>query len=269
MKLNMTTARIGLAACLMFGWLAVSAFAQGSAGGPNQSESMIPRLSDVLGKGKAFSAKAHMTMTDGTGKEVFVTDSNYAYLDGNVRSESDLSNISPRGSSPAQAAAQKQTGRYFAFVLITIPDRHLIYTLMPAVKAYFEGPFPQTPDQTGTEPPKVERTEIGTETIDGHPCAKCKMVVTWANGSSGTMMVWEATDLDHYPVQTQVGTGTARVITTTFHDIDRTKPDPSLFEVPAGYTRYNNMQEIMTNRVGNTPSEIERNLGIPPPGRSQ
>ncbi len=255
MKLNMTTARIALAACLMFGWLAVPAFAQ--------------ELADILGKDTAFSAKAHQALTDQSGTELFAVDSNYAYLDGDVRTESDMGKMQSPLMSPDSAAARKQIGRYFATVSIRIHDKHLTYTLFPAVKAYCESPFQQATDQTGAEPAKVERTELGKETIDGHPCVKCKMVVTRTNGSLGTMLVWEATDLDHFPIRTQIGVGTKQVFTTTFHEVNRAKPDASLFEVPAGYTRYNNIQEIMTNRVGNTPAEIRRNLGVPPPGGNQ
>jgi hypothetical protein len=103
------------------------------------------------------------------------------------------------------------------------------------------------------KPPKVERTEIGKETIDGHPCVKYKVVVTPENGTPANMLVWQATDLNNYPIQTQVEAGNGTVATTRFQDINQSKPAASLFEPPSDYKRYSSPQELMMSTMGGMP----------------
>ena len=50
---------------------------------------------------------------------------------------------------------------------------------------------------------KVETTEIGKETLDGHPCVKNKYVVTDNEGVKHESTVWNATDLKNFPVKIQ------------------------------------------------------------------
>jgi hypothetical protein len=101
-----------------------------------------------------------------------------------------------------------------------------------------------------SKPPKVERTEIGNETIDGHPCVKYKVVVTPENGTPSNMLVWQATDLNNYPIQTEVEAGNGTVATTRFQNINQNKPAASLFEPPSDYKRYNSPQELMMSAMG-------------------
>ena len=54
-----------------------------------------------------------------------------------------------------------------------LPEKHTGYMVYPGLKAYCELPMRAGSSATETnKPPKVERTEIGKETIDGHPCCE-------------------------------------------------------------------------------------------------
>lgn len=79
---------------------------------------------------------------------------------------------------------------------------------------------------------KVERTEVGSETVDGHPCKVEKIVATAADGSVTRSKVWEAEDLKGVPLKIETVTehGTIMAI---FRDVVLEKPDPELFKTPA------------------------------------
>ena len=61
---------------------------------------------------------------------------------------------------------------------------------------------------------KVEMTEIGKETVDGHPCVKNKVVVTDKENKKHESTVWNATDLKNFPIkiQTQEQGGNATML---------------------------------------------------------
>jgi len=63
------------------------------------------------------------------------------------------------------------------------------------------------------------------------------------------MFVWQAADLNQFPIKTEA-THDQTTITTVFRDIKMTRPDASLFQVPAGFKEYSNMQEMMMSVMG-------------------
>jgi hypothetical protein len=89
--------------------------------------------------------------------------------------------------------------------------------------------------------PKLEKTLLGKETLDGHPCEKSKVIMTDANGKRSEALVWAATDLKDFPIQIQT-TEKGETVILRYAKIQTTKPDAKLFEVPAGYTTYDSMQ---------------------------
>ena len=45
---------------------------------------------------------------------------------------------------------------------------------------------------------KVETTELGKDTVDGHPCVKNKVIVTGKDGTPHESTVWNAMDLKNF-----------------------------------------------------------------------
>ena len=155
---------------------------------------------------------------------------------------------------PPQAIAQMQAMGMDKTVAIILPEKHMSYLVYPGLKAYCELQTQAGSSATlSNKPPKVERTEIGKEAIDGHPCVKYKVVVTPENGTPVNMLVWQATDLNNYPIQTQVEAGNGMVVTTRFQDINQSKPAALLFEPPSDYKRYGSPQELMMSTMGGMP----------------
>lgn len=185
---------------------------------------------------------------------------NYAVLEGKMRTETDMTKM--QGSTiPPQALAQMKAMGMDKTVTIVLPDKHTGYLIYPGLKAYCDLPMGAGSSSAETNaPPKVERTEVGKETIDGHPCVKYKVVVTPEGGEARDFFVWQATDLNNYPVQTQVEAGNGTVVTTHFQDIHQTKPSASLFEPPSDYKHYGSPQEMMMNAMSG--------MGGMPGGRS-
>jgi hypothetical protein len=86
-------------------------------------------------------------------------------------------------------------------------------------------------------------------------------VITDGKQAKYEATVWNAKDLKNFPVKIQ-HTQEGVESTLYFKDVKLAKPDASLFEPPAKYKKYSNMQELMQQ-------EIMKRMGIPggmPPG---
>ena len=68
------------------------------------------------------------------------------------------------------------------------------------------------------------------------------------DGQTAEAIVWEATDMKNFPIQYQT-IDEGKTATTTFTDIKQGKPDAALFELPASYTKYGSMQEMMMGNM--------------------
>jgi len=78
---------------------------------------------------------------------------------------------------------------------------------------------------------KLERTDAGTEVVDGHRCKVWSVTVTTSDGAVGRGRVWEAQDLDGFPIKVEWRTG--QRLTAVYREIVLAPPDPALFEPPA------------------------------------
>jgi hypothetical protein len=91
---------------------------------------------------------------------------------------------------------------------------------------------------------KVEKTLLGKETLDGHPCEKNKVGVVDGKGGKQEATVWNATDLKDFPIQMQMNQPEATVI-MTYREIQFARPDQKQFEAPSGFTKYDSMEKLM------------------------
>jgi hypothetical protein len=95
---------------------------------------------------------------------------------------------------------------------------------------------------------KVSVTPLGKETVEGRACAKNKVVVTDADGTANEATVWNATDLKDFPVRIDTGDGNTKV-KMTFKGVKFEAPNPALFEPPAKFKRYDNLQAMLQDAV--------------------
>jgi len=119
-------------------------------------------------------------------------------------------------------------------VMILRRDKQLGYMLMPAQKMYQQMDFAKAQAQNGAQPAdQVEITEVGSDTIEGQPTTKYKLIMK--DGSAGGFM-WFTKDGIMVKMDAVVKNGRNKSrMTITLKNVQIGSQDASLFEVPAGY----------------------------------
>jgi hypothetical protein len=225
-------------------WLGmVPAFAQfgGSPGGPKFDATMAK----LFGDNTAFTAMMEFQITP-KGSDAITMPGKISFDAGKARFEMDLAEA--KGLKlPPQAATQMKSMGLDKMVTLALPDKNITCLIYPGLQSYVEMPLPS--DKTGTNDNlKVETTELGKATMDGHACVENKVIVTDDKGVTHESTVWNATDMKNFPLKI-IHAEQGAEITMLFNHVSLTKPAASVFEVPAGYARYDNMQTMMQTEV--------------------
>jgi hypothetical protein len=165
----------------------------------------------------------------------------FAVSGGNMRNEMDMTKMS--GVRASDLEGMKQMGMD-KMVILKVADKQAAYIVYPGLQSYCDMPT----GRHGSTEGKVDKTELGKDTVENHACTKSKLTFTAKDGQTSEALVWEATDMKNFPIQYQT-VDEGQTTTTTFTDIKQGKPDPSLFELPASYKRYDNMQGMMMGNM--------------------
>jgi Domain of unknown function (DUF4412) len=147
-------------------------------------------------------------------------------------------------------------------VTISLPEKKVAYMIYPGMQSYAVIQLPNAENVPTNSDFKVETTEIGKETVDGHPCVKNKYVVTDNEGVKHEYTVWNATDLKKFPVKIQT-IESGDDVTMLFKNVSLTKPAASLFVPPADFKKYDDMQQLMQQEVM---KRMGGGMGMPPTG---
>ena len=225
--------------------LAVPAsFAQ--RGGGAQHDIGSADMAKVFGKNQAFSATAVISIVDEKHTTPMSMETGYAFLKGNVRTELDMGKDS---KIPPQAIAQMKQMGMDRVVNIYRGDKKIVYLLYPGLKSYTEIVPPSASDDKGqAKESKIDVTQVGKDTVDGHPCVQNKITITADDGSQHEMLAWQATDMKDFPIKTEIKEGGA-TITTHFTNIKLSAPDAALFDPPSDFTKYGSAQEMMMSHM--------------------
>jgi hypothetical protein len=121
------------------------------------------------------------------------------------------------------------------------------YLIYPGLQSYAELPAADAKPAEETKT-KTTVTELGKETIDGHPCVKNKVKITDETGKSEEATVWNATDLKNFPIRIEMSDTNGKV-TMDLKNVKFQKPDAKLVELPVNFTRYANVQTMMQEGV--------------------
>jgi hypothetical protein len=213
----------------------------------------------LFGENTAYSATLEMQATDSSTGDTTSTPGKVAALEGKFRFEMDMAQIKGGHLSPQGAEQMKQMGMD-KMVTISRPDKKVTYMVYPNLEAYAEMAIQNSEAAAPAADFKLETTQLGKETVDGHPCVKNKVVMTDKDGNKHEYTVWSATDLKNFPVKiAQLEQGNE--ITMTFKNIALAKPAAALFDPPSDYTKYDSMpammQQEMMKRMGG-------GMGMPP-----
>jgi len=231
----------------------------GGAQGPKISSTMVK----VFGEHKAFSARLEFEVPDQQGGGTMTMPGKMAFKGDRSRFEMNMAEMKGAKMPPDAVAQMKQMGMD-QMLFINRQDKKANYVIYPALQSYVEMALQDKDVVQDESKLTAETTELGNETVDGHPCIKNKMVVTDEKGEKHEFTAWNATDLKKFPVRIQSKDGST-LITMNFKDIKLEAPEASLFEVDASFTKYTDMmsmmQQVMMKKMGGG------GFQMPPPRR--
>ena len=232
--------------------LAILAFTTVLAGSVQAQMGRMPgpsydaAMAKLFGDNPAFSADVEI-QTDASAHEAMTIPGKMIADSGKSRFEMNLADAKGGQMSPATVDQMKSMGMD-KMITISRPDTKLVYIIYPGLSSYVSNP---SQDSNASKPDsafKVESTELGKETIDGHPCIKNKVVVTDDQGKSHESTVWNATDLKKFPVKI-VTTERGNTATMLFKNVNTAKPDAALFDPPSDFKKYDSMQTMMMEQM--------------------
>src|SRR3989338_5715788 len=200
---------------------------------PPQIEFHIPAFFE-FGK-RDFTALMIMTSVIKSNNEKTVFDAKLAKLGEKFRNEIDMTKaLSAKGDVPPGFGRNIFIVRY---------DKKLSYILYPDKNKYIEQEDIKGIEEK-EEMPKIEKKKVGTETVDGHPCDKYEIKITYKDGKSESGLFWEATDLDRFIIKSEMENADAKTV-IEIKNVKLGSPSITLFEVPQGYVKASSMMEIM------------------------
>jgi hypothetical protein len=182
---------------------------------------------------KDFSALMVSTTIDKNKKDSMVMESSIAKSGEKFRSDMETSKMT-RGQQGMPADLSRM-------IMINRGDKNVAYTLYPDKKKYITH-HEKEPDKG--EEPKIEKTKVGSEVIDGHPTDKFRVKITNKDGKVNEGFEWNANDLDGMTIKTETENNDFKVVMEIKHVVLK-RPDSSLFEIPAGYTESKDFMELM------------------------
>ncbi len=234
------------------------AFAQPGARGGGQGPDLGGSLSKLFGANQSFSATMEFQSSGPNGEHIIMP-GKISFDTGKSRFEMNMSEVQG-AKMPASAAQQMKAMGMDAMISISRPDLKLTYLVYPGLNSYAAMPAPGASASLHPDDYQVETTALGKETMDGHDCVKSKVVVTDKDGGKHESTVWAASDLKTFPVKIVTGEADHPAI-ILFKNVAFTKPAPSLFEPPAGFTKYDSPQTMMQTEMM---KKLGGGMGKPP-----
>jgi len=230
------------AAVMVFVLMAGVACAQRDPAGP--ANKAMEKMREVMSK-QSLSARVVMTMTESkrSSKKTGPMEFQIAFSKGKTCMEMDLAKMAQAVGGDKNAMMPGMD----KMVTIVIPDKKMTYQVMPGLDAYCEIVIPEAVMKK-QESPQVDRKVVGSENVDKYNCDKVLTTVTAKDGTKSEVFTWEAKELKGLPVKIEATTAEGKM-TMMLNDIDTATPADSLFEPPAGATKYPSMQAMMMSMI--------------------
>jgi hypothetical protein len=229
-----------------------------SQSGPPGGPHLGGATGKLFGDNQAFSAGLEMQTTDDSSNNITIP-GKISFDTGKSRFEFNLTDMKG-GQMPTNAAAQMKSMGMDQMVTIARPDKKAAYLIYPGMQSYAEIQLSNADSAPTNSDYKVETTEIGKDTVDGHRCVKNKYIVTDKEGVKHESTVWNATDLKKFPVKIQT-TESGGDVTMLFKNVTLARPATSLFDPPATFKKYDNIQQLMQQEMM---KRMGGGMGMPP-----
>jgi hypothetical protein len=193
----------------------------------------------LFGDNMAFTARADVQVMNSNRQVWLQLPSALAAADTKMRIDVDLSLLHSAAVPAATVAYYKRIGMD-KVTSVTRPDKKALFIIYPGTQSY--AVMPLTAEDAQVQ--KLEKKPLGKETIDGHACVKNLSVVRNAKGTPLLQAVtWNASDLKDFPVRIETNEG-GNTTVMHFQQVNLTKPDPRLFDPPAGYKQFLNPADL-------------------------
>jgi hypothetical protein len=184
---------------------------------------------------KDFYAVVHSVSLNKSDNKSWVMDAPLWITGPKMKMEMDLTKMFQ--ASGGKDASQSPMSR---MTVLNRGDKKTGYTLYPNVQKYMVN----TDTEVQGEKPKVEKTKVGSESIDGHPCDKYKVVITYKSEKPQEGFIWNARDLGGMTIKSEVENKDFKMTTELKNIVMKSSP-ASVFEIPQGYVESKNFMEIM------------------------
>jgi hypothetical protein len=235
--------------------------AQAASGGNVQGLKFDAATRKLFGNNQHFTADIEVVSADANGNMSIL--SRMSASESSSRFEFSVADI--KGAQmPANAVEQMKAMGMDRTIVISRDSGRTVIMIYPGLSSYVEMPITQAAgvdDKAGTvDDFKVNITEIGAETVDGHKCVKNKVVVIDKEGAKHESTVWNAKDMKSFPIMIKTVEG-GLAVTMHFKNVSFATPSASLFVPPAGYSKYASMQAMMQQEMMKRLSQVGAGKG--------
>jgi hypothetical protein len=222
---------------------AALAQAGGGKGAPGLNSAM-PKL---FGSNTNFIAKVDARVYDKNHQETTSMPMGFEMLGDRIRVEINMTQVKSREMSPDFANQMKQMGMD-QMTTILLPDKKVVLTIYPGLKSYAETPMDKDEVESSKKGLKVTKTHLGKETIDGHACEKEEVTLTDDKGTQQHATIWEAADMNKFPIQMQLTQDDASVV-MKYKDVRLGRPADNHFQAPTGMAKFDNVNALMSDAI--------------------
>jgi hypothetical protein len=244
--------QLALLAAVTLGFTLATVQAQPNQAGPSGQARPGPQfsgyLSQLFADNPAFSANLEFHSYGATTGNAVTVQGKLAYLNGKTRFEMDMSDAGDANLPRQDASSLTQMGMN-TMIAISRPDAKVNYFVYPGMKACVRRPISAAEAAATAAGYNVQVTAVGDENVLGQNCVKNKVVVTGADGISHESTVWNATDLNKFPIKIETTQNGATVI-MLFKDLKLEAPEAAQFDPPADYKEYDNFMSLMRSSAG-------------------
>ncbi len=212
----------------------------------------------LFGPHTNFTAKVDVQVLDKAGKDWLRLPGKIAALEEKLRFDVDMGRAVSKELPEFAINSLKQSGMN-EVISIVRPDRKATFLIYPGAQSYLNLPLSADDAAAMQKGYKVETASSARETLQGKERVRSNVVVREAAGNAVlTATTWTAPELKNFPVQIETKQDNMTII-LRFADLQLLKPAASQFELPAGFTEYQDMQKmmfgIMKKMVSGTPGD--------------
>lgn len=202
----------------------------------------IAAMTHALSGTDAFLAKAELRLLDAARKELVTAPVVFAFREGRVRIEMDLSLAKSAKANPRDLGEMRMLGLAKTVTLMD-PARKSLTLIYPDLRGFLVGALPKDEAAAFAEGIKSERVPLGTEKIGATDCEKSKLVLMRDGAAPIELILW-LSPKRRVPVQIEAKEG-ANFSQLRFFEISPAAPAAGLFETVPGFTRHTNTASIL------------------------